>query len=225
MMSPRIFGIFVMVTACSGASVKGPASVASGAHPVQASRFPEAGSERVRSRKLDLPLELMLPEKATWIVTEGPSWLEIEHFQSSSRFAFRTWRAERLVRRVDCAAQARLLRPTIPIANDESIIDRRPFVAPAGFDSELVVGVEPSAQGVTGYAVVFGASVGFCYAALFTTTVGGAGAEQEVAARLGVAVDRVFSSVRTRTVDDRAVRRRLVAIRKTSPEASPSETK
>ena len=225
MASPRIFGIFVMVTACSGTPIKAPALAASGVPTAPVPGFPEARSEHVRSRKLDLPIELMLPDKGAWLVTEGPSWLEAEHRQSSSKFAFRTWRAERLVRRADCAAQARLTRPTIPIVSDESIIDQRPFAAPAGFDSELVVGVGPSAQGVVGYALVFGASVGFCYAALFTTTAGGGGAEQDVASRLGIAVDRVLSSVRTRTVADRAVRRHLVATPIAAPEASPSQTK
>jgi hypothetical protein len=163
----------------------------------------------------------MLPEKASWRISDGPIWLEAEQAASSSKLALRTWRAGRLVRRSDCAAEARLARPKIPSASDESVIDRRPFVAPSGFDSELVVGVEPSAQGIEGYAIVFGASVGFCYAAVFTTVASGAGAEQEVAARLGLAVDRILSGVHTRSVDARAVRRRLVV----TPKTTRDETK
>ena len=163
----------------------------------------------------------MLPEKSAWSVTDGPTWLEAEQRPSASKLALRTWRAERLVRRSDCAAQARLARPTIPIPREESIVEQRPFASPAGFDSELVVGVEPSAEGVAGYAIVFGASVGYCYAAVFTTTASGSGADQEVAARLGIAVDRILSGVRARSIDERAVRRRLVV----TPKAAPSETK
>jgi hypothetical protein len=122
----------------------------------------------------------------------------------------RTWRAERLVRRSDCEAQARLARVSIPIVHDESLIDRRPLAVPADFDTELVVGVEPTAQGITGYAIAIGASVGRCYAAVFTTRVSGVGAEQEVAARLGIAVDRILNSVRLRSVDERAVRHRIL---------------
>jgi hypothetical protein len=181
----------------------------------------EAKSERVRSRSLDLPLELVLPDKANWHIADGPIWLEAEHAMSSSRLALRTWRAERLVSRADCAAQARLARPTIPTAGDESVIDKRAFASPAGFDAELLVGVQPSAEGIQGFAIVFGASVGFCYVAVFTTTASGAAAEQVVAARLGGAVDRVLASVRTRTVDARAVRRRLVV----TPKSAGDEAK
>jgi len=42
-----------------------------------------------------------------------------------------------------------------------------------------------------------------------------------VAHRLGIAVDRVLSGVRTRSVDERAVRRRLVV----TPKGTPSATK
>jgi hypothetical protein len=45
---------------------------------------------------------------------------------------------------------------------------------------------------------------------VFTTHVRGAGAEQEIAARLGVVVDRILSGVRLRSVDERAVRHRIV---------------
>jgi hypothetical protein len=226
MFLPRIFGVLLVLTGCAAAPAKPPALVVSAAAvPAQLAHFPDGKSDRVRSRALDFPVELMLPEKASWRVTDGPNWLEAEHATSSSKLAVRTWRADRLVRRAECATQARLARTSIPIVRDESVIDQRAFAAPRGFDSELVVGVEPSKRGVTGYALVFGASVGYCYAAVFTTTAEGNGADQDVAARLGIAVDRVLSSVRTRSVEDRAVRRRLVVTPKASPSAAPSETK
>jgi hypothetical protein len=208
---PRIFGVLAAITACSTVPAKAPPAPPQAAVVAPPQTFPDAKSERVRSRSLDFPIELLLPARASWKLTDGPLWLEAEHAASSSKFAFRTWRAERLVRRSECESQARLERPAIPIAHDESVIDERPFAEPSGFDSELVVGAEPSALGVTGYAIVFGASVGRCYAAVFTTTTSGGNAEQEVAARLGIAVDRVLSSVRARSIDERAVRRRLVA--------------
>ena len=123
-----------------------------------------------------------------------------------------------MVRRAECEAQARLARPTIPIVHEEAVVDRRALSAPADFDSELVVGVESSALGIAGYALVFGASVGRCYAAVFTTSVSGKEAAPEVAARLGLVVDRVLNLVRVRRVDERAPRRHLVVTPKAAPE-------
>jgi hypothetical protein len=181
-----------------------PAAAASAAH------FADGPEQRVRSRELDFPVELKLPDKRSWQISDGPTWLVLRHAQTSSELALRTWRAERLVRRSDCEAQARLARPTIPTVHEEAVVDRRALAQPADFDSELVVGVEPSASGISGYAFAIGASVGRCYAAVFTTHVAGAGAEQEVAARLGFVVDRILSNVRLRSVDERAVRRRIL---------------
>ncbi|HEX3773739.1 MAG TPA: hypothetical protein VHV51_04695 [Polyangiaceae bacterium] len=176
----------------------------------------------MRSRTLDLAIEFLLPEKSTWQITHGQTWLEARQSSSASSYAFRTWRAARLVRQSECEEQARLVRPAIPIAEPESIVEQRPFAAPAGFDSKLVVGVEPTMRGVEGYALVFGSSVGFCYAAVFTTVASGGDAEQTVATRLGVAVDRVFASVKARNVDDRVPRRHLVSGPKSAP-AAPSQ--
>lgn len=178
--------------------------------------MPEGGARRVRSRSLDFPIELRLPSKDSWQIDER-SWLVAQHPSTGSELALRTWRADRLVRRTDCLAQARLARPALPVVRDEAVLERRPFTAPAGLDSELVVGVEPTERGLSGYALVVGASVGRCYAAVFTTRADGARSEQEVAARLGMAVDQVLSSVRIRSVDERAVRRRLVVTPASAP--------
>jgi hypothetical protein len=184
-----------------------------------AATFPDGPALRVRSRELDFPIELALPSKPSWQIADGPTWLVLRHAQTSSELAVRTWRAERLVRRSDCEAQARLARVSIPIVRDESLVDRRPFAAPSDFDTQLAVGVEPTAQGLSGYAIAIGASVGRCYAAVFTTRVSGTGAEQEIAARLGIAVDRILKSVRLRSVDERAVRHRLL-VTPTAPTTS-----
>ena len=172
--------------------------------------FPDGPALRVRSRELDFPIELKLPSKPSWQIADGPTWLVLRHTQTSSELAVRTWRAERLVRRSDCEAQARLGRASIPIVHDEAVIDRRTLATPSDFDTELSVGVEPTTQGLSGYAIAIGASVGRCYAAVFTTRVSGNGAEQEVAARLGIVVDQIFNSVRLRSVDERAVRHRIL---------------
>jgi hypothetical protein len=180
--------------------------------------FPDGPSRRVRSRALEFPIELDLPSKDSWQVSDGPTWLVAAHSASSSLLAVRTWRADRLVRREQCEAQARLARPSLPIVRDDAVLERRALSAPAQFDTELVVGVEPTGGGLSGYALAIGASVGRCYAAVFTTAVNGTLAEQEVATRLGLAVDRILSGVRLRSVDERAVRHRLIY----SPRATPA---
>jgi hypothetical protein len=189
------------------------------AHPTPApSGFLDGTVGRIRSHVLDFPIELSLPDKPHWQVSEGPSWLLAVHASSSSQLAIRTWRADRLVRRAECEAQARLERPAIPIVRDDAVVDRHALSAPPDFDNELVVGVEPSKLGIAGYALVFGASVGRCYAAIFITSVSGKDAEREVAARLDLVADRVLSHVRVRSVDERAPRRHLVVSPKPSPD-------
>ncbi|HYP75635.1 MAG TPA: hypothetical protein VER12_06770 [Polyangiaceae bacterium] len=178
----------------------------------------DARGGRVRSHVLDFPIELSLPDKQSWKIVEGPSWLVAEQKSSSSQLAIRTWRADRVVRRAECEAQARLSRSAIPLVHEEAVVDRQTITAPADFDNELVVGVEPSALGISGYALVFGASSGRCYAAVFTTMVSGTAAESEVAARLGLVVDGILSHVRVRSVDERAPRRHLVVTPKPAAE-------
>ncbi len=213
----RFLGFSLVLVGCAGAPPKAPIAPSPSASVQTSAHLPEAKSERVRTRSLALPLELRLPTKSEWRTTDGPLWLEAEHAPSASKLALRTWRTERIVRRSECESDARLARPSIPTIHEEAIVDRRAFAAPAGFESELVVGVEPTPLGVQGYALVFGSSIGFCYAALFTTTASGGDAEREVATRLGVAVDEILSSVRARSVDDRAPRRRLVSTPKSAP--------
>ncbi|HYQ28249.1 MAG TPA: hypothetical protein VER04_13560 [Polyangiaceae bacterium] len=186
--------------------------------PASSNALPEGALGKVRSHLLDFPIEFTLPAKASWQLTEGPSWLVLEHRPSSSQLALRTWRADRLLRRAECEAQARLGRKAIPIVHEEAVVDRHALLAPADFDNELVVGVEPSALGLEGYALVIGASVGRCYAAVFTTRVSGERAELEVAARLGLVVDRILSHVRVLAVDERAPRRHLVVTPKAATE-------
>lgn len=206
-----------MTSSCAPATPKAPEPAL---HPTatSASGFLAGTAGRVRSHLLDFPIELPLPDKQSWQISEGPSWLVAEQRSSSSLLALRTWRADRLVRRAECEAQARLGRPTIPIVRSDAVVERRALSEPTDFDSELIVGVEPSALGIAGYALVFGASVGRCYAAVFTTSVSGKDAEVEVADRLGLVADRILSHVRVRNVDERAPRRHLVVTPKAAPD-------
>ncbi|MET0794695.1 MAG: hypothetical protein ABW061_24465 [Polyangiaceae bacterium] len=211
------------LSAC--ASAPAPANSPPPAAGVDGGRgFLDGPARRVRSRALEFPIELNLPSKEAWQLSDGPSWFVAAHPASASLLAVRTWRADRLVRRSECEAQARLARSSLPIVREEALLERRALRAPADFDTELVVGVEPNAPGISGYAIAIGASVGRCYAAVFTTQVSGAHAELEVAARLGLAVDRILSGVRLRSVDERAVRRRLISTPRTpaSPRSAPA---
>ena len=81
---------------------------------------------------------------------------------------------------------------------------RRPLRAPAGFNGTVTVGVLPIPAGLEGYALAFGASVGRCYAAVFTTRAEGAGSEETLGRRLALIVDGVLSRVHLRSVEDRA---------------------
>jgi hypothetical protein len=214
----RLLAIFLALISSVGCAGSGrpPASEAP-PEAVAAHGFLQGSAGRARSHRLDFPIELPLPDKPGWQIAEGPTWFVADHRPSSSQLALRTWRADRVVRRSECEAQARLVRPTIPIVKDEEVVERRALTAPADFDNELVVGVEPNALGLSGYALVIGAGVGRCYAAVFTTSVRGKDAEPELAARLGLVVDRVLSHIRARSVDERAPRRHLVV----SPKAAP----
>jgi hypothetical protein len=214
----RILGVFLALLASAACA---PTQREPQAPSAQATSSPgdflHGTAGRLRSHVLDFPIELTLPDKQRWQISEGTTWLVADHEPSSSQLSLRTWRAERLVRRAECEAQARLGQPRIPIVHDEAIVERRAFSVPAEFDNELTVGVEPSAEGLSGYAVVFGAGVGRCYAVIFTTSVRGKDAELEMAARLGLVVDRVLGAVRLRSVDERAPRRHLIV----TPDATP----
>jgi hypothetical protein len=203
-----VFSGLSAVVGCASAKHEPAASIASATSAPPG--FLDGRAGRLRSRALDFPIELTLPDKPNWQIADGPTWLVAQQPATSSQLSLRTWRAERVVRRSECEAQARLGRSAIPIVHEEAVVERRSLSAPAEFDNELVVGVEPNGRGIFGYAVVFGASVGRCYAAVFTTKVSGKTAELEVAARLGLVVDRVLSHVRVRSVDERAPRRHLV---------------
>jgi len=215
-----LLGLFlgsVALAGCGSARPRSPEPAARADSQAQ-TEFLDGPPRRVRSRTLDFPIELVLPGGGGWQIAEGPTWLVADHRSSSSQLALRTWRAERLVRRAECEAQARLARPTIPTVHEDTVVDRHALPAPEDFDTELVVGIEPSAHGIEGYALVMGATVGRCYAAIFTTNVSGKDAEREVALRLGLVVDRILSHIRVRSVDERAPRRRLVVTPKASLE-------
>jgi hypothetical protein len=150
-------------------------------------------------------LSIPLPERSAWRIDDRGRWWVARHPPSHSELLVRTWTAGRLASPTDCEAQARLWRPTIPIAAPESVLETQRIDAPPGYDTQLWVGVEPIGSAtLQGYVIAFGAAVGRCYAALFTTRASGPRAEAEIGRRLVLVADGVFSRVARSTIDDRA---------------------
>lgn len=151
-------------------------------------------------------LELELPDRENWFVDDQTTpWFVARHAATRSEIVARIWRAPRLVRREECETQARLWRPAIPKTADESVMERRVITTPAGFSGELVVGVAPlsASSELQGFAVVFGSSVGRCYALVYTTTAAGRGADAALGRRLAIVADEIVPRVRLRGIDER----------------------
>jgi len=149
-------------------------------------------------------LGVPLPERARWSVDDARApWLVAVHPESRSELRLRTWKAARRVLPSECEAQVRLWRPTLPpIIEETSILEQR-IDAPPGYVTELHVGVRNAAGGVEGFAMAFGATVGRCFCALFTTRASGSEAEQVLGARLSLLADGTFPRIVERTIDDR----------------------
>jgi hypothetical protein len=150
-----------------------------------------------------------LPERKDWqIEAVREAWWTARHAPSSSELAVKTWPTARLSRREDCQKQIALWRPGAPNPEAEpaSVVDRRALEAPAGFHTELVVGVRrvPGSTGeIEGYALAVGHTIGKCYAALFTTRAAGGNAEATVAERLALFGDGVLPRIQRTGIEDR----------------------
>jgi hypothetical protein len=200
----------IALAGCAAVHPASPAARPPATHSESPSAFDGLPSGRVRTRSLELPLELALPERKGWLIQDGPLWFVARHAATRSELAVRSWRAARLVSRSACDQQARLNRQEIPTLAEESIVERRAVAIPSGFDGELTVGVVARAAGLRGYVYLVSASVGQCVAALFSTEVDAPASEAEVAGRLQLAVSEIFEQVRTRAIDERGTRRRLL---------------
>ncbi len=166
------------------------------------SELADTGWADVQSRRQSLVVRL--PVRAAWRVNDDAEpWFLASHPATGSELRLRTWSAPRQVRADECQAQARLWRPSIPPLDDEAVVRRR-LRAPGDFAGEVVVGVAPGESGLEGHALAFGASVGRCYAAVFTTKVSGPGSEEALGRRLVLIVDGVLGRVRVLGVEDRA---------------------
>ena len=164
--------------------------------------FPDSGFQQVSLARFALRLEL--PDASAWRQGTGPGWARLDHARSRSRLELNLTRAERLVRPEECEARARLEHPELPRPAEGEALDRQRLGIPHGFLSYATLSVKDAAPAeLEGHVTVFGAAVSRCFALHFVTRVAGAGAENEVARRLGVVVERVLPSLELRAIDDR----------------------
>jgi hypothetical protein len=198
------------VSACaSGVPASGARRVPSGtvrqAEPSQALSDSSWAFVRLRRFALVVPI----PERSEWRLDDASTpWFAARHSGTGSELLVRTWSAPRLVTPEACEAQARLWLPELPSTEGEMAVERRALRAPAGFHGNVVAGVGvPGPKGeLDGYAQVFGAAVGRCYAAVFTTRASGVGAELRLGRTLGVVVGGIFERMQASGIDDRASR-------------------
>lgn len=149
-----------------------------------------------------------LPERKDWQIEDvREPWWTARHAGSSSELAVKTWRTSRLSRREDCQKQVALWRPKAPNpeAAPATVVDRRALESPAGYQTELVIGVRKSAQPgeIEGYALAVGHTLGQCYAALYTTRASGGNAEATVGERLALFGDAVLPRIQRTGIEDR----------------------
>jgi hypothetical protein len=152
----------------------------------------------------ELPGVIALYDPGGWKGARGGSFVVLEHERTRSSLSIRVSRAARLVRPSDCEAEARLLRPSLPRADPDVIVEERPLDAPRDFSGTLVLGVEPRAHSaLRGFALAVGAAVGRCYVLSYETIADGPDAASLVADRLRAAAERLVPSVRLYGVDQR----------------------
>lgn len=161
-------------------------------------------------RRVALPrfaLAVPLPEFSEWrIDDESEHWFVARHPASNSELRVRAWSANRSVTPNQCETQARLWLPSLPAPAADDAVEIRRLRAPSGYHGELIVGVRLLAGGaeLEGYALAFGATVGRCYASVFTTRALGPEAEERVGSTLAVIAGGLLERVEVAQVEDRA---------------------
>lgn len=154
----------------------------------------------LRSARFDL--RLPLPDAAGFSVDDaGSPWLTATHAAAATTLLVRVWRADdNRASRASCEAQARLWRD-LPGGEGAPVLERRRIDVPAGFDTEVAIGVEAPAKAapgapVGGFAVAFGGWARRCFAFVVTTRAEGPEAARLVAARLAAMVEVSLSGLR-----------------------------
>lgn len=146
-------------------------------------------------------LRLPLPDGRAWRIDDhGSTWLTAAHPPSSSALAVRSWTEEGRVPRTRCEERARLRR-ALPDRAGADILQDRAVDAPAGFDTQLVVGVAAAKPGapIAAFALAIGARAHRCFVWSYTTTAEGLGAERVVGERLAIMIE---TSLMKAAIDD-----------------------
>jgi hypothetical protein len=192
--------------ATAAAAPPQPVPVAPAAEPISAPapELDDGGWGLADSKRHSL--EMPLPDRASWSLDDSTTpWFVAVHERTRSELSARIWRAGRLVRPSECERQARLWKPAIPGVGAESVLEARRLSAPPGWTTELTVGVERvgAGQELRGFALAYGATVGRCYAFVYTTFATGAGAQASIGRRLAIVADEIVPQVRMRSIDER----------------------
>jgi hypothetical protein len=168
-------------------------SAAASKPPATSESFDRGWAERDLRR---VPAIVTLPDARAWHASTSGTFTLLEQRATRSTLALRVTLAPRLVKPEQCEVEARLARPTLPVVDPSSVVERRALAAPAGFDVRLVVGVTPVPNGVRGYALAIGAGTSRCYVAAFETESEGPSAADRVAERLAVVVTGTLETLR-----------------------------
>ncbi len=139
-----------------------------------------------------------LPPDPAWKIDDAKDgWLTAAHAPTSTLVVARMITTDGLANRARCEGHARDLR-ALPPREGASVIDRHRVDMPSGFDTIVEVGLLPSDPGqpITGYVMAFGGWAKKCFAYALTTTAKGRGAEEAVADRLALFIERSFLRMR-----------------------------
>jgi hypothetical protein len=158
-------------------------------------------------------LEFPLPDREGWRRdnAESRSWVA-QHRASGSRLIVRAWQHDSIARAGDCEQQARMWRPDLPDLTPSDVLLTRERTIGGIYQSQITLGVQADAAGagvVRGHALAFGSDARSCLMLVFSTVASGPNGPREVAERLGIVDQAVFSRVRRLGIQDRVVVPRL----------------
>lgn len=193
-------GLAALSFACSAAPSQPPAAAkaAPSAQPA-----PQPGAEWGAARwtmyeSLAHGFAMALPPDPAWQIEDAKdAWLVATHAATSTVVVARMLGTDGLANRARCEAHARELR-ALPARDGTSVIDKHRVDLPQGFDTIVEVGLLPTDPGkpITGYVLAFGGWSKRCFAYALTTTAHGRGAEEAVADRLALFMERSFLRIR-----------------------------
>ena len=195
--------VFVTLPACSGANGGAPVPSSKPAASASVPSAPLPGSEWAGARwvaydALSHGLSMPLPPDVSWRVeTSKDGWLLARHGPARTTVGVRWMATDGLANRARCEARARD-QGAMPDRSGGVVLERRRVDLPSGFDTVLEVGLSSAEPGkpITGYALAVGGWSKKCFVYVLTTTAEGRGAEEAVADRLALFVERSFLRLR-----------------------------